>query len=81
MNLFKNKPQERPFSDKVAKRVSRIPTADLEMWIDQALTEVGRNLSGFSRSSEKAYLDEALNGAEVVHAVVYELHRRKTTTL
>jgi hypothetical protein len=81
MNLFKRKPQERPFSNKVAKRVSKIPTADLEMWIDQALTEVGRNLSGYSKSSEKVFLDEALNGAEVLHAVVYEIHKRKTTTL
>lgn len=81
MRLFKSKPQEKPFSNKIAKRVSKIPTADLEMWIDQTLTEVGRNLSGYARSNEKAYLEEALNGAEVLHAVVHEIHKRKTTTL
>lgn len=81
MNLFKRKPQERPFSNKVAKRVSKIPTADLEMWLDQALTEISRNLSRFAKSSEKVYLNEALDGAEVLHAVVYEIHKRKTTTL
>lgn len=66
----------KPFSEKVAKRVSKIPTGELEQWVDQSLTEIGRCLSGYQRSREKFYLDEARQGAEALHAVVEELHRR-----
>jgi len=68
------------FSEKVTKRVAKIPTAELEMWIDQALYEVGRCMSAFSKSREELYLNEGLAGAEALHAVVNELHTRYTTT-
>jgi len=67
---------DKPFTEKIARRVSRIPTGELETWTDQALYEVGRCLSSFQRTREQVYLDEALNGAEAVHAVVNEIHRR-----
>jgi hypothetical protein len=68
----------KPFSEKVAKRVSRIPTGELEMWTDQAIYELGRCLSSYQKSREQVYLDEALNGAEALHAVVDEMHKRLT---
>jgi hypothetical protein len=68
------------FSEKVTKRVAKIPTAELEMWVDQALYEVGRCMSAFSKSREELYLNEGLAGAEALHAVVNELHTRYTTT-
>ena len=68
----------KPFSEKVSKRVSRIPTSELEMWIDQSLYEVGRCMSLYAKSREKVYLEEALTGAEALHAVVDELKRRAT---
>ena len=70
----------KPFSEKVSKRVAKIPTAELEMWIDQALYEVGRCMSLYNKSRENIYLEEALNGAEALHAVVNELKVRHTTT-
>lgn len=78
MTLFKKKKQvwEKPFSEKLSKRVSKIPTGELDMWADQALYELGRCLSSYSKSREAVYLDEALNGAEALHAVVNELHTR-----
>jgi len=79
MNFFKKKTDwTKPFSEKVAKRVSKIPTADLEMWIDQSIYELGRCLSSYQKSREKVYLYEARSGAEALHAVVEELHRRST---
>lgn len=79
--MFKKKQVERkPFSEKVAKRVAKIPTAELEMWIDQSIYEVGRCLSLFSKSREEIYLKEGLAGAEALHAVITELHLRHTTT-
>jgi hypothetical protein len=78
MKFLKNNKDtwDKPFSEKVARRVSKIPTGELEQWVDQSLTEIGRCLSGYQRSREKFYLDEARQGAEALHAVVEELHRR-----
>lgn len=71
-----NKKWDKPFSEKVAKRVSRIPTGELEMWTDQAIYELGRCLSNYQKSRDKFYLNEAQTGAEALHAVVEELHKR-----
>jgi hypothetical protein len=79
MMFFKKKSEwTKPFSEKVAKRVSRIPTAELELWIDQSIYELGRCLSGYQKSRESIYLDEARSGAEALHAVVEELYKRST---
>jgi len=74
-----SKPKEpwtKPFSEKVAKRISRIPTGELEMWVDQSLYEIGRCVSSYQKNRQAVYLDEALKGAEALHAVVDELHNR-----
>lgn len=78
MRLFSRKKEIwiKPFSEKVSNRVSRIPTAELEMWIDQSIYEVGRCLSGYTKSRETFYLEEARTGAEALHAVVEELYKR-----
>ena len=70
----------KPFSEKVSKRVAKIPTAELEMWIDQAIYDVGRCMSMYSKYREQVYLDEALTGSEALHAVVNELYVRHSTT-
>lgn len=70
------KTEPKPFSEKLAKRVSKIPTGELEMWTDQALYEVGRCLSGYQKNRGQVYLEEALKGAEALHAVVDELYNR-----
>lgn len=66
----------KPFSEKLAKRVSKIPTGELEMWADQSLYELGRCLSAYSKSRDNLHLQEALNGSEALHAVVNELYTR-----
>jgi len=78
MSFFKKEPWVKPFPEKVAKRVSRIPTAELEMWAEQALIEISKCLSGYSKKRDQVYIDEALKGSEALHAVVDELHRRVT---
>ena len=80
MSFLKNKqPWTKPFSEKVAKRVSRIPTGELEMWADNAIYEVGRCLSLYQKNRDPGYLNELLNGAEALHAVVDELNTRMTS--
>jgi hypothetical protein len=78
MTLFKKTPWTKPFPEKIAKRVSRIPTGELEMWADQALFELGRCLSAYSKNRDEVVLREALAGAEALHAVVDALNVRMT---
>jgi len=68
----------KPFSERVSKRVAKIPTSELEMWIDQSIYEVGRCMSLYSKSRENTYLNEASLGAEALHAVIDELKKRAT---
>lgn len=77
--LTSKKKWDKPFPEKIAKRVAKIPTGELEMWIDQALFDVGRCISNYQKSREQFYLDEARQGAEAIHAVVEELHKRMTS--
>jgi hypothetical protein len=76
ISLKRKSTWDKPFSEKVAKRVSRIPTAELELWTDQAIYELGRCLSGYQKSRDNFYLEEARKGAEALHAVVEELYKR-----
>lgn len=79
MTFFKkNNKWTKPFSEKIAKRVSKIPTGELELWTEQTIYELGRCLSAYQKSREKYYLEEARQGAEALHAVVEELHKRMT---
>ena len=82
MTMFSKKTVEwkKPFSERIAKRVSKIPTGELAMWTEQALSEIGRCLTSYERTRESVYLEEALNGAEAMHAVIDEYHRRMTST-
>lgn len=48
------------------------------MWVDQSIYELGRCMSSYSKSKDKLYLEEARTGAEALHAVVEELHKRFT---
>lgn len=79
MKLFKKKePWTKPFSEKVAKRVKKIPTGELSFWVDQAMYDLGRCISQYEKTREEAYLKEALLGAEAIHAVIDELNNRMT---
>ena len=72
----KPKPEPKPFPEKLANRVSRIATADLSSWVDQALSETSRSISSYESSGDILHLKEALIGAEAVNALVSELHSR-----
>ena len=79
MKLFKKKePWTKPFNEKILKRVKKIPTGELTLWVDQAMYDLGRCISQFEKTRDQKVLDEALTGAEAIHAVVDELHTRMT---
>ena len=76
LKFWKKEPFIKPFPEKLAKRVSKIPTADLAGWTEQALSETNRSLSAYQKYGDKMYLADALMGAEAVNALVSELHQR-----
>jgi hypothetical protein len=79
MKLFKKKEVwVKPFSERIAKRVKTIPTGELSMWVDQAMYDLGRCLTQYDKTRDINYLNEALVGAEAIHAVVDEIHSRMT---
>lgn len=80
MVMFKKKDWNKPFSEKISKRVSKIPTGELTVWADQSLYEMGRLISSYERTRERVYLDELVQGAEAFHAVIHELNKRMTST-
>jgi hypothetical protein len=77
-NKKSKEPWKKPFSEKVATRISKIPTGELSLWVDQAMYDLGRCLNQYERSRNVTFLNEALTGAEAIHAVVDELHSRMT---
>lgn len=79
MFLKRNKTKwDKPFSEKLARRVAKIPTNELTAWAEQSLFELGRCLSMYEKTREPYYMKEALMGAESAHAVIHELLRRTT---
>jgi hypothetical protein len=75
--MFWKKPQPPiAFSERLVKRVAKIPTADLMMWVEQALSETSRACTSYIKGSADSDLDEMLLGAEAIHYLVAELKRR-----
>jgi len=76
VNFFKKKVWDKPFSEKVARRVRRIPTNDLMVWADQTVYEIGKLISIYERHRTEVALKELLDATEALHAVVNELNTR-----
>jgi len=76
VNFKKNKKWDKPFSEKIARRVSRIPANDLLTWTDQTLTAVSTSLSAFGRNQTPENAEELSTGAEALYALAHELNKR-----
>ena len=76
MVMFKKKTWDKPFPEAVAKRVKKLPHAQLSPWAETCMNEINRCLIEFSNSGAEVYIKEALKGAEALHAVIDELHNR-----
>jgi hypothetical protein len=77
----KKKTWDKPFSEKIARRVKRIPTNDLLVWADQAVYEVGKLISIYERHRTEAALKELLDATEALHAVINELNNRTSINI
>jgi len=73
--MFK-KTWNKPFSEKLANRVKKMPTAQLSPWAETCMNEINKCLIEFDKSRAEIYIKEALSGAEALHAVVDELYNR-----
>lgn len=60
----------------ITRRVSALATADLTAWADQAIYTTGRYLTLYGRTGDARDLEEALTGAQVLHAIVAEIKQR-----
>lgn len=72
----KKKIWDKPFSEKVAKRVSKIPTPDLTNWIEQAMSETNRALVNYQKGNDVINLEDLVLGAEAINALASELYKR-----
>jgi hypothetical protein len=81
VSFKKKKYWNKPFPEKIAKRVARIPTMELTVWADQTLYEMGRLLGIYERVRTPEAVKELVTSAEALHAVIEELNKRTTTTL
>jgi hypothetical protein len=76
MNWFTRKTVAYPYSDKIVKRVSKIATADLITWIEQSVNETNRAASAYRGGTNPNSLEDMLLGAEALHCLTEELHKR-----
>jgi hypothetical protein len=76
--MFKRKNWDKPFPEKIARRVSKLSTLDLNIWADQLLYDIGRSLSNASRHQTEENLNQLNTETEALHAIVHELNKRMT---
>jgi hypothetical protein len=73
---FKKKNWDKPFPEKIAKRVARISTGELPTWADQTLYEMGRLLGIYERTRTPEAAQELATSAEALHAIIEEINKR-----
>jgi hypothetical protein len=61
---------------KIQKRIHKLPTSELVSWSENALFVIGRDLTYWIKSNDKALLTEVELGAEALYEIVQELKRR-----
>lgn len=73
--IFGN-PKRPKASEKVLKRVHKIPAPELPLWADQSLLALSQNFRAWQNSDEPALLEEAILAAEASLALLLEVKRR-----
>lgn len=74
--MFTRKKWDKPFPERIAKRVTKLTTQDLNIWADQLLYDIGRSLSAVNRDQIEANMKQLSTEAEALHAIVDELNKR-----
>jgi hypothetical protein len=78
MRFFtKNKKRwDKPFSEKVSKRVNRLTTQELMGWIEPSLYSIGQTASSYQKTNSQETLDNLLLSVEALHATVDAIRSR-----
>jgi hypothetical protein len=61
---------------KIQKRISNLATPELVSWAENALYIIGKEITGWQRSSNKELLMDSELGAEALLEIIKELKRR-----
>jgi hypothetical protein len=76
MPIFSKEKGGRRQLTKLERRIASISTPELVTWAENSLYVVGKEVTGWLRTKDPLLIDEALVGAEALHAVVRELQFR-----
>ena len=76
MMTFRKKRDGHQPQTKIQKRISKLPTSELISWSENALFVIGKEVTTWMRTNDKALLNDAEMGAEVLHEIIKELKRR-----
>lgn len=78
--MFKKKEKSaKAYSDTLIKRVSKLSSAELVGWFDQALSETGRALYAYEKSKTLEDAQDLGTGIEALNALYSEMMYRATT--
>ena len=62
---------------RMEKRVSKISTPDLILWMEHSMYTIGKSLTSWQKTNDKTQLDDVLLGAEAFYTIAKELKRRE----
>lgn len=74
--LRKKTTNNKPFSQKIVKRIAVSSTEELDGWVDMSLQDISRAMVTYHRTGAQTDLEDALLSAEVLHAILDTLKAR-----
>jgi hypothetical protein len=74
--MILRKKQDGQPQTRIEKRVSKISTPDLILWMEQSMYTIGKLITEWQKSHNKDLLDEVVLGTEVFNAIAKELKKR-----
>lgn len=78
--FFKRGPKKQsasiPVTEQRKRRLSRVSTADLPSWAEQATFEIGRCLVRMREEVDPVIFDDAILASETLTAILYEMKSR-----
>lgn len=80
LGLSKKKEKSgKAYSDAIIKRVSKLSSAELTAWFEQALNETGRVVFAYDKTKAFEDLEDLGKGVEAINAIYSEMVYRATT--
>lgn len=61
---------------RLSRRVAMVSTHELPLWLDNTISEIGKNVQSYLRDADPANLEEARIGAQTLVSLLDEVERR-----